>query len=278
MMPLNWGVEMIKWKILTEKLEKISALQLMKSILIGVSLGMITPKRTGEFAGRIMVLSPSNRLKGLLLNTAGSLSQLSVTLIMGSLGLLAIFLFLPEKLSATPVFLFERKYFLFSICIFSSIGIPTALILISQIRYRFTAKNKISALINFTLDAFSGIASKDMFHLFALSFLRYCIFATQFWLLLLLSGIFIPYFIFISLVAVVYLFMAVIPLSAIWEPAIRGSVALLVFGLYFGSDVLFQPALLAASTGLWAINLAIPALTGSMLVMRKNVFNQNTGS
>ena len=277
-MPINWGIEVIKWKILTEKLEKVSTPQLIKSILIGVSLGMITPKRTGEFAGRIMVLSPSNRLKGLLLNTAGSLSQLSVTLIMGSLGLLAILLLLPEKISAMPLLIFEKKYIFILIFVFSSPGIPITLFFLIHTRYRLTPKNKVLSLINFCLDTFSDIASADMIRLFALSLLRYCIFATQFWLLLLLSGIFVPYFIFFSLVAVVYLFMTIIPLSAIWEPAVRGSVALLIFGLYFGSDVLFQPAVLAASTGLWVINLAIPALTGSLMVMKKNIINQNTGS
>jgi uncharacterized membrane protein YbhN (UPF0104 family) len=274
MMPLNWGIEMIKWRILTRKIEKLSTAKIAKSILIGISLGMITPRRTGEFAGRIMMLSPGNRLKGLLLNTAGSMSQLFITLLWGTAGLIAILKFLPEeKLLNSPGFMLNYDLIL-TLGIIFTLSIPILIGFLSNSGFRLRNNSRIASHLNNLFDTFSCLSVNDLLGLFMLSFVRYIVFVFQFWILMIVAGLHVPVIDFFALAAVIYLLMALIPLSAIWELGVRGSVALFVFGLYFPEGILFQPAVIAASTGLWIINLALPALAGSILTMGISFRNQ----
>ncbi len=265
---------MIKWKILTRKMEELSILKLAKSILIGVSLGMITPKRTGEFAGRIMVLSPGNRLKGMLLNTAGSMSQLFITFLMGSAGLLAMLQFLPEGTFLQNSGLKLNSDLILTMGISWSIILPAFIYFLIHTEFRFKKNSKITSRLNNVLDTFSCLSVADLMRLLLLSFLRYVVFAFQFWLLLIISGLYVPVIDFFALVAVIYLLMAMIPLSAIWELGVRGSVSLFVFGWYFPEGMAFQPAVITASTGIWFINLALPALAGSIIAMGNEFRNQ----
>jgi hypothetical protein len=63
---LNWALEARKWKLLCEKLENISFYKAFKGVLFGITLGMITPRRTGDFLGRAVILTPGNRVKGIM--------------------------------------------------------------------------------------------------------------------------------------------------------------------------------------------------------------------
>lgn len=270
LMPLNWGIEMIKWKILTSKIEELSTLKIAKSILIGISLGMITPKRTGEFAGRIMMLSPGNRLKGLLINSAGSMSQLFITLFWGTTGLIAILKFLPEgKLLKSPGIMLNYDIIL-TLGIIFTLSIPVIIGFLSNSGFRLRNKSRIASHLNNLFNTFSCLSINDLLGLFMLSFVRYIVFVFQFWILMIVAGLHVPVTDFFNLAAVIYLLMALIPLSAIWELGVRGSVALFVFGMYFPEGILFQPVVIAASTGLWIINLALPAIAGSIMAMRSN--------
>ncbi len=274
LMSLNWGVEVLKWKILSSKLEQLSVVKLIKSVLFGISLGMITPKRTGEFAGRIMLLSPGYRFKGLLLNTAGSMSQLFVTLLMGTTGLLIMMKSFPDGTFLQNSGLKLNSDLILTIGIFWTISLPAILYFITHTGFRFNKNSKTASRFNNLFDTFSYLSVTDIFVLFSLSLFRYFIFASQFWILLIIAGLYVPIIDFFALVSVIYLLMALIPLSAIWELGVRGSVALFVFGLYFSESIAFQPAVIAASTGLWFINLALPALAGSIMAMGSDCRNQ----
>jgi len=57
-----------------------------------------------------------------------------------------------------------------------------------------------------------------------------------------------------------YAAMLVIPTITIAEPGVRGSLSLLIFGVFSTNEA----GILAASLTLWIINLAIPALLGAL--------------
>jgi hypothetical protein len=64
-------------------------------------------------------------------------------------------------------------------------------------------------------------------------------------------------------VSVSFLIMAVIPSFAIAELAQRGFVAKTIVGLY-SSNVL---GIITATAGIWFINLMLPAIAGSLLIL-----------
>ncbi|MFW5663518.1 MAG: lysylphosphatidylglycerol synthase domain-containing protein [bacterium] len=267
LMPVNWAFEVAKWKLLSEKLQPQSWNKVMQAVLYGISLGMITPKRTGEFAGRVYWLQPGNRFSGLLLNTAGSLSQLFITIFAG---VTAVFIMLPQMQSHYKLVAPEMaspSWFLRA-GITGGIVILACLVFLLKIsRAKNLRRNTLRSKIQNRLNVFTLLSAKDFSRLTGLSFLRYCTFSFQFYLLITLFGLQIPFFTAFSLIAIIYLFMTLIPLSAIWELGVRGSVAVLVFGLYFtpAQSQTFEMPVLAATSLLWAINLGIPALTGGFL-------------
>jgi len=89
----------------------------------------------------------------------------------------------------------------------------------------------------------------------------------------------LPFLIAFMLIALIYLLMMLIPTLTITELGIRGSVTLTVFGLYFEKTGLWNEQLsfsvLAASSMVWLINLALPALLGAMLSFRLRFFRKN---
>jgi uncharacterized membrane protein YbhN (UPF0104 family) len=127
-------------------------------------------------------------------------------------------------------------------------------------------------------EVFSLFTKKELLLVLLYSLCRYVIFIAQFYLLLLLFGVKIPLCETMIMTAMLYLVMAAIPTFAFTELGIRGSVAVYFIGMYFE---IHDPAgandlgILAASTVLWLINLAIPALAGALLIFRLKFFRKD---
>lgn len=267
LMPLNWGIEITKWKLVASKLQPISWQSAAESVLYGISLGMITPKRTGEFAGRILMLSPGNRINGLLLNSAASITQLMITLMMGCM---AVWM-MGSQLS------YSAKYHLLgAIGIIGFVAAGLAAILLIIVIFVLFGKMKYRSRFSIA-KVFTLIKTRDLLALMGLSFCRYIVFVLQFVLLLNLMGVNLPFLVMAGLIAVIYLFMTLIPLSAILELPVRGSVALFVFGIYTQTSGI-EAAILAATALLWVINLAVPALIGSLIGINREATMLKTAS
>jgi hypothetical protein len=98
--------------------------------------------------------------------------------------------------------------------------------------------------------------------------LRYLVFSGQFYLLLRAFGLNIPYFQALMLISMTYFVMAAIPTIALADLGIRGSVSIYFIGIFFGGGIACSTSILSASTLIWTINLAIPALFGIFFIHR----------
>jgi hypothetical protein len=125
---------------------------------------------------------------------------------------------------------------------------------------------------------FAFYHNREMATVMLLSLFRYLVFSTQFYLLLRLFGVSIPYFNALVLIALIYFIMAIIPTVALTELGIRGSVSLYIFGLYFAHLIpltgVNNMGVFAASTLLWFINLGLPALIGTIFVFQLQFFRK----
>ena len=79
LMPLNWSLEALKWKLLLKHSAHVTIGEAMRSVLGGLSIGFATPARVGEFAGRVMFLHKGERVDGIYLSAIGGLAQSIVT-------------------------------------------------------------------------------------------------------------------------------------------------------------------------------------------------------
>ena len=83
LLPVNWLLEAIKWRMLTANVQKITLGFSIKAVLVGISTGFFTPNRIGELVGRVMYLNVENRKAGVTMSVVNSLTQNLVLVLCG---------------------------------------------------------------------------------------------------------------------------------------------------------------------------------------------------
>lgn len=268
MMMLNWTLEIMKWNRLVRKVQSISFLQSLKAVTSGITVSIFTPNRAGEFGGRIFYLEKQNRVKGVLLSMIGGLSQLLITL---TAGITAFLFYLPNYTNINNYsdnWLYYTFFSLMAILVIASFIIyfnaPSLLSLFSKYPFMSRIKKYFSGLSEHT--------TADLFFILALSFFRYIIFSLQFYWILYISGVALPLWEGLIMIALTFFAISLIPTITITEIGIRGSAALAFIGLLSQNDT----GIVAASFVLWLINIAVPALAGIIFVFQLKFFDQDS--
>ena len=256
LMVANWSIESAKWKILVKHLEKITFFTSLKAVLSGVTVSIFTPNRVGEFGGRIFVLKKSNRVSAIFATIVGSFSQLIITIVVGLISLILLFIIFPEKIINIKF----NNHLLIILLIFIS-GLIIYIYLNIDKCSKYIIKLPYIKRLKKYLKIISLYKKSELSEVLFISFIRYLVFLTQFYLLLKVFNVninIVPAFISIGLV---FLTMTAIPTITLAEIGIRGSVALFFFGMFSDEAV----GIVSTSIVLWIINLAIPALVGSII-------------
>jgi hypothetical protein len=89
-------------------------------------------------------------------------------------------------------------------------------------------------------------------------------------LFLKIFGVVASWQILLCLIAVLFMMMAMIPTIALAELGIRGKLSLELFGLVTTQ----QLSVLAASAGIWVVNLIVPAMLGTVFLLGLRLFKQ----
>lgn len=246
---INWLFESMKWQTSLLNTQKISLHRAFIGVLGGLSVAIITPNRSGEYFGRLFVLQPEARIKAFGITIIANLSQFVTTLFFG---IIALLLWqrgfsLPFSLSFTNV----------SIIIVTLVAAISAILYlhrkkIKQTPFYINVKNIFQVLSSWNF----GIISKIL--LFAVC--RYIVFILQFWLLLKLFLAPISFFEVYQGIGVMYLVMALLPVITLAEPAVRCGLSVVLLGVFSPNE----SGIMAASLVLWCLNLALPALLGTL--------------
>jgi uncharacterized membrane protein YbhN (UPF0104 family) len=283
LMILNWGTEAFKWNYLINRIEKISYLKALKAVLTGVAVSTFTPNRVGDYFGRVFILDHGSRIEGVLVTILGSMSQLLVTFIMGTSAIFFMFLGYHETL--LDYFNISRHLYIYFMLggavLILALNILVALLflnvsLLSSLALKLKGK-WVEKLYRYIM-VISSYSSKELLYVILLSFLRFVVFSFQLYLLLRLFSVDLPFFQGMIIIAVIFFVMTIIPTVAITELGIRGSVSLFLIGMYFGGPEMTPESvnlgIVAASTALWIINLALPALIGAVFVFSLKFFRK----
>jgi len=107
-----------------------------------------------------------------------------------------------------------------------------------------------------------------LLRILSLSVGRYLVFISQFILMIHLMEVDVTLWQSFWLTSVAFLIMALVPTIALAEIGIRGKISLELFGLFSVNTI----GIITASVGIWAINLVVPALIGSLLILRIKIF------
>ncbi len=262
LMFVNWGIEAKKWQLLINNIQKFSFIRAFKSVLSGCSVTMLTPNRVGEYGGRILYVENENKIKAISLTIVGSISQLLVTMVMGCLGLVFLRFFSHNTSNALNVL----PDFWSNVLIYLSVAFTLFLSLfylrigwLVRMMEKVPAFQKIVKHIS-VLDEFSA---KQLLHILSLSFLRFVVFVLQYVLLLQVMHVAIGRWLCFWLITVFYLVMAVAPTLGFIELPVRVKASWEILRFYTGNEL----GVGAAALGIWLINLVVPAIIGSLLIL-----------
>jgi hypothetical protein len=253
LMLANWSVEALKWRLLMRTVQPLSFGRALTATLAGTTVGLITPNRVGEFAGRVLFLDPEHRVEGGFATLLGSIAQFVSTLLMGGLAMLAGGALL-HGLAASPLLGTVVMWSAFligcaAVALYFSPATFGRLLLAIPWLHRFERHARV-------LDA---IDRGTLRAVLLLSLVRYAVFTLQFALLAhALAGTGLASA--LRTVPVVFLVTTLVPTTALTELGVRSSVA----ATFIPGD---EASIVAASALLWAVNLVVPALAGGVALL-----------
>lgn len=259
---VNWGFEAKKWQVLLKTLQPFSFFTAYKSVLSGVTLSLNTPNRIGEYGGRILYVQEGNRIKAISLSIAGSISQLIITLIIGCGGLVYLIFF--QGLHAAPV-MGLSVFWLKTLLFLSSCASVILVLFYFRLSWLIKLVEKIPAAAKYVqyINVLDDFTPKLLLRLLSLSFFRYLVFVIQYILLLQVLDVEIFWINGFWIISILFLVLAIVPSFAIADLGIRGKFSTELLNFYSANTV----GIIGTTFGIWFINLFIPALAGSILIL-----------
>nr|HQU56698.1 lysylphosphatidylglycerol synthase domain-containing protein [Chitinophagaceae bacterium] len=252
-------IEAIKWRLSIRKIQQVSLGKALQAVLSGVSFAVSTPNRMGEYLGRILYMKDGSRLKTISITIVGSISQLIITLIMGFIGLLLLQNTIREQQLISSLWMQ-----------FILMGVVIVIVFLTLFYFRLTwivrlvEKLPYSRKFSYLVTALEDFNATMLWQLLSLSLLRFFVFIVQYYLLFSLFDMDMSWWHVFWTVSVSFLVMAVIPTIAIAELAQRGKILIAIVGLYTTNEL----GITLVTASIWFINLIIPAITGSILILR----------
>ncbi|NNC45781.1 MAG: flippase-like domain-containing protein [Winogradskyella sp.] len=245
----NFLLESLKWKQLVSFVSEISLNDALRHTLAGLTASQITPQRLGDYGAKILYFKSKLRPKIALLNLVGHLAQLLVTLMVGVVGL--GFLIYNYQLDVNYYRILKFLVIFTSLLTITVFGL-------SRTRIRFKGYS-VKTVWTFLKSLPVSLNLKC----FAISMLRYALFSFQYYFLLHIFGIEIEYLVAMAFIASMYLIASLIPVINVFDVIIRGSVAVYLFSL-LNIDPL---TILCITTIMWLLNVVVPSLLGSYVVL-----------
>ena len=267
-MLVNWGIEARKWQLAIRTIQVISFRKAFKAIFTGTTLAFFTPNRMGEYMGRILYIDDGKRIKAISLTIVCSMAQLLVTLVAGITGLLFLRNHLVSRSASDSI----GPWIDFSVVFIAVVVLVLAILYfrlgwITKLVSRTPRINKYVAYVN-VLDNFNATV---LLRILSLCLFRYTVFVLQYFLFFQLFKVEINWWQTFWSISVVFLILAIVPsIALLTELGIRWKASIDLVAL-FSSNV---TGILATSLAIWLINLVIPALIGSLLILGIKFFKK----
>ncbi len=252
--PLNWMLEAVKWKMLLRKIEPVPFRKAFASTLSGIAFSLVTPNKVGDFAGRILYLDDKNKLRAAIATLISNLSQTLVTYLFGIAGLLYLNITHPGNWQLLTLI---------------AALISAALLLFFYLRIDLIASwaenRPWLRKVIISIRILKRYSKKDLLQLLGVSLCRFCVYNLQFLVLANVLGAGIPWLPGFLVSGLMFWMITVIPSIFLADLGVRGYVA----GLLFTDTAIASNsmAILAGSYMIWLLNLVVPAIIGSLLLI-----------
>ncbi|MCR8666867.1 flippase-like domain-containing protein [Aestuariibaculum sp. M13] len=245
---LNWLLEILKWQTLIKPLKPISFFEATTQSLGSLTVSLFTPNRIGEYGAKALFYNKTEISKIVSINGLHNLLQLIATLIFGIAGLLFFSKNFHLELNHTKLSM--------GVLVFTSLILSACFLL-----YKTDLKKNIR--INKLLNFIQTYPKSKIGLSFCFSITRYLVFSFQFYFLLLTLNTDISYLNAMMGISSMYLLASVIPSIAIFDFAIKGSIAVYLFSFLSIDPII----IIYTTTIMWLLNFALPSLIGSYFVL-----------
>lgn len=239
---VNLFLESLRWYLVIRKLKPISIAGSFIQTLLAMAAGFITPFRSGALVSRFFCNEEADKTAIINGSLQMAVSQFLVTFIIGFSGI---------------VFLFQNQlnpFFQFVV------------ISVSSMTFAFCVRYYIKHP-ELKIAGRDWLSIRPDAGLILISFLRYLVFASQYILLLRLFGVNHPLVDLTALVAVTYLVNSLVPAGILGKIGVRELSAIVIIGESTG--YILETS--AAAFIIWILNQAIPALSGSLIYLTRNL-------
>ena len=264
---VNLGFEAMKWLVMVRKSDADYPFQqALVSVFAGLTAGIFTPNRIGDYAGRIAFLSPDLRFKAVAWLFVDRLCQMLVTIWMGTLSFEYFWHFhqlsIANGIHVSLETLLLFRYFLWTVTIL----LPTGLLILPWAIQSFAFFNRYHYFRKIYL-GFRELSPKILLQIVGLGFMRYLAFSLQYYFLLIAFGYEGSFLLALAMILAVFLVKSVIPSITLTELGIRESVAMTIMGVFAVSGfIAFSSTFL-----LYLINIILPALVGLVFINRLKI-------
>ena len=271
---LNWGGEVLKWRRLVHEVQPASWGLAWKSILSGVAMSNITPYRIGGYVARVALLPHENRLKAVSYLLLGDFAQLLVGVLAGSIATLMLI----SQISIESATISTLEWAAWILLLNGFNG--TLIFLGLKVLSKRLIKIKILKRWSNTIQGVQKTShEQNALVLLGLSTLRFVVILLQYYLAYTLFGWNIDFITTLLVVAAFLLIYNFLPTFNLFEFGMtKTAILLFLLETFYGkSCITFELALLVSCSSflIWLINLAIPALVGSIFVFNMNLFRNH---
>ncbi|WP_462266598.1 lysylphosphatidylglycerol synthase domain-containing protein [Mucilaginibacter sp.] len=262
-MLINWVLESFKWKYLTRRLHPITAWQAIEGVFCGLTFAIFTPNRLGEYGGRVMYLPPRKRIYGVFAMAVGSFGQNVVTNVVGA-GAILWFLYQFQHLQSwlfVGVAILVVGFMLFFILFYFNI------------RWLAGLLNSIKPLKKFHrfFDIMRKYRLAELTRVMGFCLARFAVFSTQYYFVVHLLIPEIPAYQTYLFVFIVFFVQSALPSIDLLDIGVRTATADTLFAYVTHQHL----AAIAAVASIWFINLIVPAVLGSVFVLKLKFFDNN---
>lgn len=262
LMLLNWLTEAYKWQMQLRDITNISFWSSVQTIFCGVTVGIITPNRIGQYGSRVFFLRPRDRVYGLIAIGVGGLSQFLVINLIAAVAVTS-FLYTFKSASVRLVVLISIGFFWYcSLLSLLYFNMNLTRRLISKIRFLNRYRHFLKVLVTYNFLFLTKLLIIGAFRV-AILMLQYYIVvhlfipSVSFWQIMLMAALIVSV-------------QTVLPTIEILDIGVRGATSIYFFGFITQQHT----AVLAATTLIWLINLIIPAIIGLFFVYKLKLFEK----
>ncbi|MDX2189126.1 MAG: lysylphosphatidylglycerol synthase domain-containing protein [Bacteroidota bacterium] len=255
LMPINWGLEALKWFNLSKKHYPISYFDCFKGVLSGVTLSYITPHGIGDYAARLYFLKGESKEKAIGNVFLSRIAQFYVTFFYGLLGYIIFYNFYNIQTSVFNINLLFVLSILIVLALLGLINLGYLLPLLSRI----PLSNKIIPYF----ELIATVSLSDFCLLFFVSIFRFIIFSFQYILVLLMFEIQAFDILIVSGIWLIFLTKSILPgFNFLNDLGIREAAA-----IYFLGELDIPKAILiASSVTVWIVNIVVPMFFGLIVI------------